>query len=69
MVNAYIKAVQNCENYENGNILAKMLVSIDKLSSHNNYIIMCAVEKTFCLCVIFSFSPKNQFQARIHMSL
>ena len=33
MVNAYIKAVQNCENYENGNILAKMLVSIDKLSS------------------------------------
>jgi hypothetical protein len=32
MVNAYIKAVQNCQNFENGNTLAEILPFIDKLS-------------------------------------
>ncbi len=59
MVNAYIKAVQNCENYENGNILAKMLVSIDKLSSQQTSDLLSAFNGNMQVQDSFGFNGRK----------
>lgn len=59
MVSAYIKAVQHCDNYDNGNALAEMLKFIDKLSLQQTNDLLTAFSGNMQVHDSFGFNGNN----------
>jgi hypothetical protein len=63
MINAYVKAVQNCENYDNGVILSGILPFIDKLSNPQANDLMSAFNKNSQVHDCFGFNGKRSSES------
>jgi hypothetical protein len=59
MVNAYITAIQNCQQYEVGNNLSKLLAFIDKLSDHQVEKIITAFNENSQIRDSYGFNGKR----------
>lgn len=58
MLNAYIKAVENCSTYEHGNTLAEILPYIDKLSNQQSNRLISAFNENGQVRDSFGFNGK-----------
>lgn len=56
MLNAYIQALRNCKNWDSGNVLAKALPGIDKLTSSQIDALVAAYNETSELRGSFGFN-------------
>ena len=63
MVSAYIRAVQNCENYENANTLAEILPFIDKLSSQQSSDLLSGFNGNGQVSASFGFNGKRPYSS------
>lgn len=59
MLNAYIKAVQNCQGYDNGNNLSELLPFIDSLSDNQIEKLISAFNKNSQVRDSYGFNGKN----------
>jgi len=59
MLNAYIKAVQNCQTYDNGNQLSELLPSIDRLSDNQIEKLISAFNKNDQVRDSFGFNGRK----------
>ena len=59
MLNAYIKAVQNCQGYDNGNQLSELLPFIDRLSGNQIEKLISAFNKNSQVRDSYGFNGKN----------
>lgn len=59
MLNAYIKAIQNCQNFDNGNLLAELLPSIDNLSTQQVSDLLIAFNTKGQVNESYGFNGKN----------
>jgi hypothetical protein len=59
MLNAYIKAVENCSSYDQGNTLSEILPSIDKLSKQQVTLLISVFNENGEVRGSFGFNGKN----------
>ena len=59
MLSAYIKAVENCSSFDNGNILAEILTNIDRLSNQQVARLIAAFNDNSELRGSFGFNGKK----------
>jgi hypothetical protein len=59
MLNAYIKAVQNCQGYDNGNKLSELLPFIDRLSDNQIEKLISAFNKNRNVRKSYGFNGKH----------
>jgi len=59
MINAFIKAIQNCQNFDDGNLLAEILPSLDNLSTQQVNDLVIAFNTNGQVNESYGFNGKN----------
>lgn len=62
MLNAYIKAVQDCQCYDHGNTISEIFPFIDKLSGQQVNHLISAFNENGQVCDSFGFNGKNRYK-------